>query len=159
MGASSKRPTARLLQARLMRILNVPMRVVLGLPVPTPMGKRLMLAYIVGRTTGKTYRQPVSYVHDGDTLVTPGGGRWKRNLVENPRVKLRVRGQDMYARAELVVDREEVSRLLSLILASNPGANSFIRIKKHPDGSLNAEDLQNAIDYGFNIVRWHLVEE
>ncbi len=155
MSAASERPIARRLQAKLMRIVNVPMRVILGLPVPTPLGKRLMLAFIIGRKTGKTYRQPVSYVKDGDTLLTPGGGRWKRNLVGGPLVRLRIRGQDVFARAELVDNLEEVSRLLSLILVSNPSADSFVRVKKNPDGSLNADDLQNAIRYGFSIVRWH----
>jgi deazaflavin-dependent oxidoreductase (nitroreductase family) len=156
MSTTSKRPFARRLQTRLMRIVNVPMRVILGLPVSTPLGKRLMLAFIVGRKSGKTYRQPLSYVRDGDTLLTPGGGRWKFNLVENPKVRLRVRGRDMFARAELVDDLEEVSRLLSLILVSNPSADSFVRVKKDPDGRPNAEDLRNAMRYGFCIVRWHL---
>jgi deazaflavin-dependent oxidoreductase (nitroreductase family) len=158
MMAKSQRPFARRVQASLMRIVNVPMRVILGLPVSTPLGKRLMLAFIVGRKTGKTYRQPVSYVSDGDTLLTPGGGRWKRNLVGNPSVRLRIRGRDLVARAELVDNLEVVSRLLSLILVSNPSADSFVRVKKNPDGSLDTEDLRNAIKYGFSIVRWHLNE-
>jgi hypothetical protein len=48
----SRRPFARRLQAGLMRVVNVPMRVVLGLPIATPLGKRLMLAFIIGRKTG-----------------------------------------------------------------------------------------------------------
>lgn len=117
-----------------MRIVNVPMRVILGLPVSTPLGKRLMIAFIVGRKSGKTYRQPLSYVRDGDTLLTPGGGRWKRNLEGNPRVRLRVRGRDVFAHAELVEDLGEASRFLSLILASNPSANSFVRVRRIPTG-------------------------
>jgi deazaflavin-dependent oxidoreductase (nitroreductase family) len=139
-----------------MRIFNVPMRVILGLPVPTPLGKRLMLAYIVGRKSGKTYRQPVSYVKDGDTLLTPGGGRWTRNLVENPRVRLRVRRRDVFAHAELVGDVENVSRLLSLIFLSNLSAAAFVGIKMDSDGTLDLEDLRTVIDYGFRVVRWHL---
>ena len=54
MSEQSRRPFERRLQASAMRIVNVPMRVVLGLPVATPLGKRLMLASIVGRNTGKT---------------------------------------------------------------------------------------------------------
>jgi hypothetical protein len=40
-------------------------RMLLGLPFPTPLGRRLMLVHHTGRKTGKHYRQPVSYVQDG----------------------------------------------------------------------------------------------
>ena len=66
--------------ARRMKRVNVPMRLVLGMPFPTPLGGRLMLVYFTGRKTGRPYRQPVSYVRDGDVLLTPGGGKWKLNL-------------------------------------------------------------------------------
>ena len=51
--------------------INVPMRAVLGLPFPTPLGRRLMLLFPTGRKTAKKYRRPVSYVRDGDTLLFP----------------------------------------------------------------------------------------
>ena len=41
----------------------------------TPLGKRLMLVYLTGRKSGRHYRQPISYVREGETLLTPGGGR------------------------------------------------------------------------------------
>ncbi len=141
-----------------MRIVNVPMRIVLGLPVATPLGKRLMLAFIVGRKTGKTYHQPISYVSDGNTLLTPGGGKWKLNLQDGKPVRLRIRGKDVTARPELVADVDAIDHLLSVILASNPSAASFVRIPKKPDGTLDRTELQSAIDYGFRIVRWHLDE-
>jgi len=141
-----------------MRIANVPMRIVLGLPVATPLGNRLMLAFIVGRKSGKIYRQPLSYVRDGSTLLTPGGGKWKLNLHEGKPVRLRIRGRDMSARPELVGDIEDVERLLSVILKSNPSADTFVRIPKNPDGSFDREGLQTVLDYGFRIVRWHLDE-
>lgn len=37
-----------------------------------------MLISFAGRKTGKAYRQPVSYVRHGDTLLTPGGGKGTR---------------------------------------------------------------------------------
>jgi hypothetical protein len=53
-------PLARRLQRRAMpavfRVVNVPMRSVLGLPIATPLGKRLMLVYLTGRKTGRHYR-------------------------------------------------------------------------------------------------------
>ena len=65
---------------KMMRRVNVPMRAVLGLPFPTPLGRSLMLLHYTGRKTGKAYRQPLSYVRNGDVLLTPGGGRWTLNL-------------------------------------------------------------------------------
>ena len=50
---------------------------VLSLPVSTPLGKRLTLVYLIGRKSGRHCRQPISYVRDGETLLTPGGGLWK----------------------------------------------------------------------------------
>jgi hypothetical protein len=154
----SKRPLPRRIQAGAMRVVNVPMRVVLGLPIPTLLGRRLMLAFITGRKTGKTYRQPLSYVNDASTLLTPGGGKWRRNLVDGQPVRLRLRGQDVFARPELVADVDEVDRLLCLILAANPRADSFVRVPKGPDGRLDRDRLRTAIQYGFRIVRWHLDE-
>ena len=156
MSEQLQRPLGRRLQASVMRIVNVPMRIVLGLPVATPLGKRLMLAFIVGRKSGKTYHQPMSYVRDGNTLLTPGGGKWKLNLQDGEPVRLRIRGQDTSARPELVGDIDEVDCLLSVILKSNPSAGSFVRIPKNPDESFDREGLQTAVDYGFRIVRWHL---
>ncbi len=153
--AAQPRPFARRLQARAMRLVNVPMRRVLGAPFPTPLGKRLMLATITGRRTGRLYRQPLSYVRDGDVLLTPGGGRWTLNLLEGPAVPIRVRGRDIVARPELVSDPEEVQLLLSRIAAINPGARRFIAIPADANGRFDDARLQTAIRHGFRIVRWH----
>ena len=69
-------------RARIMRMVNVPMRATLSLPFATPLSGNLMLISYTGRKSGKAYRQPVSYVRDGDVLLTPGGGRWTLNLAD-----------------------------------------------------------------------------
>lgn len=56
------------------------MRRILALPFSTPLSKRLMLLYLTGRRSGRSHRQPVSYVKVDDALLTPGGGNWKLNL-------------------------------------------------------------------------------
>lgn len=141
---------------RVMRIVNVPMRTVLGMPFPTPLGGNLMLISYTGRKTGKAYRQPVSYARDGDVLLTPGGGRWTLNLRDGRPVRLRLRGRDVSARPELVTDPAEVERLLGAIARENPRAAKFVPIPRLPDGRLDPEVLTAAIDHGFSIVRWHL---
>src|SRR5262249_9871311 len=127
-------PFMRRLQMQLMplvfRVVNVPMRLVLGLPASTPLGKRLMLVYLTGRKTGRHYRQPISYVRDGETLLTPGGGRWKLNLVEGQPTHVRLRGRDIALRPELVRDPVEVDRLLGVMSAKNPMVGRFVPIPK-----------------------------
>jgi hypothetical protein len=145
-------------RARIMRAVNVPMRAVLGLPFPTPLGGNLMLISFTGRTSGKAYRQPVSYVRDGDVLLTPGGGRWTLNLAGGRPARLRVRGRDVPARPELVTDPAELERLLGVIAAKNPRAARFIPIPRGPDGRLDPDALGAALRHGFCIVRWHLAE-
>src|ERR1700727_404550 len=107
-------------RARTMRAVNVPMRAVLGLPFATPLGANLMLISYTGRKSGRRYRQPVSYVRDGDVLLPPGGGRWTLNMTDGRPVRIRLRGRDVTARPELVRDPAETERLLGVIARENP---------------------------------------
>ena len=142
-------------RARMMRWVNVPMRVVLGLPFKTPLSRRLMLVSYTGRRTGQAYRQPVSYVRDGEALLTPGGGRWKLNLREGEQVRLRLGGRDVMARPELVRDVDEVDRLLRQIMTKNPRLASFVPFVES-DGTIDRTKLETALDHGFCVVRGHL---
>jgi hypothetical protein len=142
-------------QARIMKLVNVPMRALLGLPFRTPLSSRLMLVRYAGRKSGKAYRQPVSYVRDGDTLLTPGGGRWKLNLADGAPVRLRLQGRDVVARPELVRDVVEVDRLLRLMLRENRRLGSFVPFVER-DGTIERSKLENALAHGFAVVRWHL---
>jgi hypothetical protein len=152
---TTKRPAGRELQRRVFRLVNVPMRAILGLPFATPMGGNLMLVFLTGRKTGKSYRQPVSYVRDGGVLLTPGGGNWKLNLVDGQPVRVRLRGRDVSLRPEAVADPGEVERLLGIMAAASPMANKFVAIPKGPDGRLDPGKLDAAVKHGFRIIRWH----
>jgi hypothetical protein len=125
------RRRARAAQAAVFRLVNVPRRVLLGLPSSTPMAKRLMLVHHIGPVTGKRYRQPVSYVPDGDTLLTPGGGRWTRNLRDGEPTRIRLRGKDDAVRPDLIADPAEIERLLGIMAIANP-AGTPVRRDKDP---------------------------
>jgi deazaflavin-dependent oxidoreductase (nitroreductase family) len=142
-------------QQKIFRVVNVPMRGLLSLPFATPISRRLMLVHFSGRKTGKAYRQPVSYVEDGDGLLTPGGGNWKLNLSEDQPVRIRLRGRNVEARPELVRDLQEVERLLKQMMAVNPRMTSFIPFIGS-DKQIDQEKLKVAVEHGFCIVRWHL---
>lgn len=154
--ASSGNAGAGRRQARMMRYVNVPMRAVLSLPFRTPMSENLMLISYTGVKSGKAYLQPVSYARDGDTLLTPGGGRWTLNLKGGRPVRLRLRGKTVPAHADLVGDPAEVERLLEVIAAGNPRAMRFLPIPRRADGRLDPAVLETALRHGFRIVRWHL---
>ena len=148
-------PEALRRRARVMRRVNVFMRAVLRLPFPTPLSANLMLVSYTGVKSGKPYLQPVSYARDGETLLTPGGGRWTLNLVGGREVRLRLRGRDVPARADLVSDPAEVERLLGVIAVGNPRAMRFIPLPRRADGRLDPDALNAAISHGFRVVRWH----
>jgi deazaflavin-dependent oxidoreductase (nitroreductase family) len=142
-------------RARLMRIANVPMRWLLSLPVDTPIARRLMLLFFTGRKTGRSYRQPVSYVEDDGVLLTPGGGRWKLNLEGGEPIRVRLRGRDVQARPELVRDTDEVEALLRRMMTSNPRLASFVPFIG-PGTQIDRIKLDAAVRNGFAVVRWRV---
>ena len=153
---TGQRPVGRRIQARFFRVTNVPVRRILGLPFATPLSGRLMLLHLTGRRTGRSYRQPVSYVRDGTTLLTPGGGNWKLNLVDGQPVPVRLRGQDRTVRPELVRDREAIEELLGVMIRANPMVGRFVGMRRGPDSRFDPRALDRAVAHGFVIVRWHL---
>jgi len=147
-------PLSKRLLAFAMRILNVPMRLILSMHRSTPLGKRLMLVYLTGRKSGKQYKQPISYVEDGDTLLTPGGGKWKLNLVDGRPERARINGEDVLLRPELVRDPDEVERLLGVMSARNKMTERFSGLHKDADGHYDRYRLNLMLQHGFCIVRW-----
>ncbi|HXZ99636.1 MAG TPA: hypothetical protein VEK76_04730 [Candidatus Binatia bacterium] len=115
-----------------------------------------MLLQLTGRRTGRTFLQPVSHVRDRGTLLTPGGGNWKLNLVEGRPVPVHIRGQDRTARPEIVRDPEAIERLLRIMTRANPMVGRFVGLRHGPDGGLDRAALERAIVHWFVVVRWHL---
>ncbi|HKA02675.1 MAG TPA: hypothetical protein VKD67_00050, partial [Acidimicrobiales bacterium] len=94
-------------------------------------------------------------VRDGEVLLTPGGGRWTRNLRDGEPVELRLAARRRRGRPELVRDTAEVERLLRRMLEANPRLTRFVPFIGN-DGTIDATALANAVQRGFCIVRWHL---
>jgi deazaflavin-dependent oxidoreductase (nitroreductase family) len=130
------------------------MRAFLALPFSTPLSKRLMLVHHIGRKTGKEYRQPVSYVDDHGTLLTPGGGRWTDNLRPGEPVRIRLRGHVQMMTPDPVDDADEIDRLFAVMTKANPMLKRFVPIPRDPNGRLDRPTLDTAIRNGFRIVRW-----
>jgi hypothetical protein len=125
------------------------MRALLGLPVPTPFGGRLVLVFHTGRRTGRRCRQPVSYVSLEGDLLTLGGGRWTANRKQGEPTRIRLRGRGISARPELVTDPELVESLLGVMRAASSSVGRFARLPKTPDGRYERTPLEAAIRHGF----------
>lgn len=91
-------------------------------------------------------------------LLTPGGGRWKLNLVEGQSVRVHLRGQDVLATPTVISDVDEIERLLAGMAVANPTVSAFVGVPKGPDGRLDRTKLDQAVRHGFRIVRWRLEE-
>jgi len=117
----------------------------------------------------------MKFARDGDTVIVHSVDRLARNLgdlrhlVESLTARSgSVKGSplrssvastgDAAGRSALIGDIDEVDRLLSVILKSNPSVASFVRIAKNPDGRFNRKGLQTAPTFGFRIVKWNLDE-
>jgi hypothetical protein len=148
-------PARRIWLRRLFKIINLPMRLLLRLPFPTPLSRQLMLLSFTGRKTGRRYQQPVSYVPDGDTLLTPGGGKWKLNLQEGRPIRARIRSHDVQLRPEIIGNVDDVDRLLHKVVSINPRVASFLPVMG-PNGQVDRTRLEAAVNYGFRIIRWHV---
>ncbi|MDQ1361540.1 MAG: hypothetical protein QOJ44_1917 [Acidimicrobiaceae bacterium] len=156
MPVPASRPARLRRQAVAMRIANVPIRRILALPFSTPLSKRLMLLHLTGRRSGKHYRQPVSYIKQDDSLLTPGGGNWKLNLQPGRAERIHLDGRDVTARPELIDDVDAIDNALMFMTAANPRTASFIPIARRDDGHFDHGGLVNAVAHGFRIIRWHL---
>jgi deazaflavin-dependent oxidoreductase (nitroreductase family) len=144
-------------QAKVFRILNPWMRLLLHLPIG-PIQARLLLLTFTGRKSGEPHTIPVSYVEDADgSLLLPGGGAWKWNLRSGDAVPVRLRGRERHAQPELIRDAAEIGRLLPAILAANPRAEQFIGVPIGADGAPDPDRLAEVIRDGFMLVRLRLV--
>ena len=98
-----------------------------------------------GRTTERAYPQPVSYVHDGDTLLTPAGGKWKLNHRRSADPTVVHGPQDLGAtRVRSGCRRGRTAP--PLMTTCNPRTTSFVPVI-NPDGHLDQSKVETALSY------------
>jgi deazaflavin-dependent oxidoreductase (nitroreductase family) len=143
-------------RSRVFLVLNPFMRFMLRRPIRR-MQERLLLLSFTGRRSGRRYTIPLSYMEEDDgSLLVPGGGAWKRNLEPGRPVAVRLRGADRLADPELILDSDEIERLLPRMYAGNSRAESFVGVPIGPSGEPDRRLLEQAIGDGFAIVRLRL---
>lgn len=108
-------------------------------------GSMMVVTYI-GRSSGKAYHLPVSYLRKGETLLTISYKRrtWWRNLRGGAPVTLHLQGKDINGWAEVIDDEVGVIEGLSAFIAGNPRTAQAFGMKVGVDGQPEPESLLKA---------------
>lgn len=114
-------------------------------PLQATPDAKLMSISFRGCTTERAYPQPVSYVHDGDTLLTPAGGKWKLNHRRSADPTVVHGPQDLGAtRVRSGCRRGRTAP--PLMTTCNPRTTSFVPVI-NPDGHLDQSKVETALSY------------
>jgi deazaflavin-dependent oxidoreductase (nitroreductase family) len=124
---------------------NPIMRGLLNSPMHFFASKNMMLMTYKGRKSGKTYTVPMGYLENGDALYTISSRDrvWWRNLRGGAGVTLRVRGEDVQARAEAIEDEGQVATDLCSYFKAAPRLAKYMKIRINTDGTPSCEDVRH----------------
>ncbi len=79
------------------RLINPPIVRLLHSPMHRALSARIMTVSYQGRKSGKSYRIPVSYYRDGDTVYCFTNGSWRYSFTDKAGAVLRLGGKDYNA--------------------------------------------------------------
>ena len=87
-------------------------KILLRSPLHGLFSGNLMLITVTGRKSGRAFTTPVNYYSDGDTLwvISNRNRNWWRNVCGGAEVTLRLKGRDVRARAESILDEQTVAK-------------------------------------------------
>ncbi len=127
---------------------NPIMRGLLRSPLHFIISKNIMLMTYSGRKTGKSYTVPMNYLENGEDVYTISSRDrvWWRNLRGGGDVTLRLRGEDVPARAETIEDQTEVVNSLNLYLKKAPQLAKYMNIRIDADGNPNPKDVERVAE-------------
>jgi F420H(2)-dependent quinone reductase len=110
--------------AVLNRTTNPLVRAVLSSPLHRLLSRGLALITVTGRRSGRRYTFPVGYRQAGDRVTVnvgaPARKRWWRNLRDEDRVEMRIRGRRRAGRAQAYGD-ERTGVTVEVHLDPDPG--------------------------------------
>jgi deazaflavin-dependent oxidoreductase (nitroreductase family) len=113
-------------------------------PFHALLSKSFMVFTYTGRKSGKTYRVPVNYTRQGQTLVTFSlrERTWWRNLRGEAPVTLRLEGKDVSATSYVIETDAEVADVLSAYLSQAPQMAKYYQVGLDAAGRPVDEDIR-----------------
>jgi deazaflavin-dependent oxidoreductase (nitroreductase family) len=108
--------------------------------------RNTMLITVTGRRTGRQITTPVSYTRDGQVLwiVSSRSRTWWRNILQTPKVRLRLHGREVDGSAEVVSDEAAVEERLAAYVHQVPAAARGLRLQLRDGAPLRRRLLGRA---------------
>ncbi len=118
-------------------------KILLHSPLHGMFSGSLMLITVTGRKSGRAITTPVNYYSEGDILwvLSNRNRNWWRNVCGGAEVTLYLRGRQVKARAESVLDEREVSNQINEYVHHLPMAAGPLGVRVQ-NGVINCEDTQ-----------------
>lgn len=118
------------------KLYNPLILAVLRSPLHGLLSKSILAVTYMGSKSGRQYTLPVNYVRDDGIFLTISlsNRTWWRNLRGGAPVMLRVRGEDLRARSEVLEDSQLVAESLLTVLRLAPAYRRYLKIDLTPDG-------------------------
>ena len=112
-------------------------------PLHSLVSKNTMLMTYTGRVSGKEFTTPMNYLAMNGALYTNSYRKrvWWRNLRGGAEVTLRLRSEDVPARAEVIEDQSAVAGYLNEYLEAAPQLAKYMQVRMDENGKPLAEDI------------------
>ena len=125
---------------------NVFMQALLKSPLHGLLSRNLILIRYTGRKSGKTITLPVNYVRIGDRLLVTSlrTRSWWRNLRRAAPFHLRLQGNEVPARAEVLEEQAEVAAALGELFAAAPQMSRYFDVRLDENQKPLQGDLEQA---------------
>jgi deazaflavin-dependent oxidoreductase (nitroreductase family) len=127
---------------------NFFMKALINSPIHSLLGDSLAVITFKGRKSGRRYSTPINVVRVDNawTVVSLKERTWWRNLRNGGKAELRLAGQRVQVRGEVVEDRAEVLTGLTNYFSLYPGYIRYFDIHLGSDGQLVKEELERAAE-------------
>jgi hypothetical protein len=141
--------------SRAQRMTDVMMRTMLRSPLHRLVSGKMLIITVTGRKTGRVYSNPVGYVESDGTLLIGTLARWRHNLRPGQPVQIIWRGRQTAADWQVISGGDEILEPYQVIIAHNPTHARAAGISLNDDGTINRDELQQALSKGAAVVRLH----
>ena len=129
------------------KLIKLPPQFLYAIGMGPIYGHWVLLLTTIGRNSGKPRVTPLQYEEiDGDIYVASARGTksdWYRNIVNNPKVSVRVRSQQFEGKAEPTTDRKRIADFLELRLQRHPIIMGILLKKAGVSKSPNRAELMS----------------